>query len=87
LLFRLVDLSANAPVGLPAASLSKDDAETDGKALARDSRVVTSFFDGLLRFRPLLGADFWILERRRECFMTRLSFFVVLNAELAVVEG
>jgi hypothetical protein len=59
----------------------------DGNASARDSRFATSFFDGLLRFRPLVGADFRILESRRECFMTRLSFFVVLNAELDGVDG
>jgi len=49
-----------------------------GNASAKDSRVVISFLDGRLRF--LDGAfDFSMREMRAECFIMRLSFFVVLN--------
>lgn len=51
---------------------------SSGKALARDSRSATSFFDGRLRFCAF-GLAFSILETKDECLIVRLSFFVVLN--------
>ena len=50
-----------------------------GNASAKDSRVVTSFLDGRLRFfeGPL---DSSMRETRAECLIIRLSFFVVLNS-------
>ncbi len=74
LLFKLVCLIFALPTTIaPSVSLV-----VSGNASAKDSRVVISFLDGRLRF--LDGAfDFSMREMRAECFIMRLSFFVVLN--------
>lgn len=50
-----------------------------GKACARESRLVMSFFAGRL-CRFVWGLDFSIREMRDECLMVRLSFLEVGKA-------
>lgn len=53
-----------------------------GSASARESRLVTSFFDGRRRLRGLFR-DFSIFETNAECLIMRLSFFELWKSELA----
>ena len=74
LLFKLLCLIFISPIAVAPLALSV----VSGNASAKDSRVVTSFLDGRLRF--LDGAlDFSMREMRAECLIIRLSFFVVVN--------
>lgn len=54
---------------------------TSGRASARESKVVASFFDGRRRLSGF-DEDFFIFERRAECFIIRLSFLVDGNADV-----
>ena len=85
LLFRLLCLILASPI-----TVSPILSGTLGKASTRDSRSVTSFLDGRLRFlEECFG--FSIREIKAERLIVRLSFFVVPNALLdcrrASVEG
>ena len=85
LLFRLLCLILASPI-----TVSPFLSGTLGKASTRDSRSVTSFLDGRLRFlEECFG--FSIREIKAERLIVRLSFFVVPNALLdcrrASVEG
>lgn len=51
-----------------------------GSALARESRLAISFFDGRRRFSDFLR-DFSIFEMNEECFISRLSFLELGNSE------
>ena len=73
-LFKLLCLIFASPITVAPFAL----VVVSGNASAKDSRVVTSFLDGRLRF--LDGAfDFSMREMRAECLIMRLSFLVVLN--------
>jgi len=66
--------------------------DTSVRASASVSRFVSSFLLGRRRLRmpPGLSLDVRALETSIECFMRRLSFFVVLNVEVVLgklVEG
>lgn len=77
LLFKLLCLILASPITVSPFWSS----DRLGKACARDSRVVTSFFDGRLRFLEE-GFDFSIRETKAARLIVRLSFFVVLNTLL-----
>ena len=63
----------------PTTFVSFESLAVSGNASAKDSRLVTSFFDGRLRF--LTGAfDFSMREIKAECLIIRLSFLVELNS-------
>ena len=68
LLFRLLCLI----LAFPSTVSPLRSVEISGKALAKDSRVVTSFFDGRLCFLAS-GFDFSILESNDERFERRFS--------------
>lgn len=53
------------------------DSGASGKAAARDSRLVTSFFDGRRRFLGV-ALDFSMREMSAECLMVLLSFLEVI---------
>ena len=53
------------------------DSGASGKAAARDSRLVTSFFDGRRRFLGV-ALDFSMRETSAECLMVLLSFLEVI---------
>jgi hypothetical protein len=66
-------------LALPSVASAWPEFSASGSASARDSRVVISFLEGLLRFNGL-AFSFSILEINEECLMRRLSSFVDLNA-------
>jgi hypothetical protein len=73
LLFKLTKLLF-VPEALPS------DAAISGRAATRDSRVVTSFFEGRRRFLDAFALDFSILDRNMDDLMARLSFLVAVNS-------
>ena len=72
--FKLLCFVFVSPAAVPST-----ESGTSGKALARDSRSVTNFLDGRLRFLGM-ALDFSTREIKFECLMARLSLFVTANA-------
>src|SRR5579871_4388197 len=81
LLFKMTKLLCS-----PEALLSDGlDAAISGRASARDSRVVMSFFEGRRRFLDDLVFVFSILDRNMDDLMARLSFLEAVNSDCDVL--
>ena len=69
-LFKLLCLIFTSPTTISSTLVGG----ASGKALARDSRVVTSFFEDRRRFLDA-ALGFSMRETKAECLIVRLSFF------------
>ena len=76
LLFKLTKLLCVPEV----LSFDGPDTAISGRAADRDSRVVTSFFEGRRRFLGDFALGFSIFDRNMDDLMARLSFLEAVNS-------